>query len=245
MGYTALPFGLKNASLCPLVKTLAQSKQSAFQHSHTAALTMQSRTDAMAELGTHLSSSRPALEGHQQADLRNGIAKLLCPGLSLKHVETEDHHHFSDRKQAEKYALNMLSRPLEASVIEAPEALLQNVYASFAVLVDSRLRAYTTFLARHALTLSEEQDHTEHLHPQMAVRAVEEKIAAILSIGKRVDANTFYTRFEVQPKAKTSGNVSTSLLCFVAAMDLNIPVNETLHEAVSTSFSTSGSIQGE
>ena len=79
---------------------------------------------------------------------------LSCPGLSLHH-DKEGHcgvsDRYADRKHSEDHAVSLLARPLEVHneeklnqsgsvlpIARSAHALLQNIYASFAVLVDSK-----------------------------------------------------------------------------------------------------------
>jgi hypothetical protein len=102
---------------------------------------------------------------------------VLCPSLSLLHPikEASDRSLTQDRKQAEGYASGLLQRPIVysssnnkeiceetafarvGSIEDLPQALLQNIKESFAILIDCRLRAYASVMARAAVSSTDEQ----------------------------------------------------------------------------------------
>ena len=118
-------------------------------------------------------------------------AIIQCPCLSL-HADLEStmvgtkhhpHPHSNDRTQAKDHAIKLLSRPMtyvhchpslpgntNPTTTPAPSAIIavigrtvqQHVFASFAVLVDLRLHAYTDVLTRHAIVLSSMHQHHHH-----------------------------------------------------------------------------------
>lgn len=123
-------------------------------------------------------------------------AIIQCPCLSLhadldsSMVSTQHHsHHSNDRTQAKDHAIKLLSRPMtyvhghsplsgntNPMTTSSPSAIIavigrtvqQHVFASFAVLVDRRLHAYTDVLTRHAIVLSSMyQHHHQHQHDEV------------------------------------------------------------------------------
>lgn len=216
-----------------------------------------SRSDTLAAIARLLSTSHlekaPEFPRHKEFSSMTVVDSLQeltvsCPGLSLHH-EKGGHcgvsDHYADRKHAEDHAVSLLARPLEVHneeklnqsgsvlpIARSARALLQNIYASFAVLVDSRLRAYTDFLARHAMTLSS--------HHGSALQAIEEKLAMILATGAQVEVNTLATKFSL-----CEGTASSSaMLNFGVTMEFAVPRPNGKKEILSISFSTSGKMTG-
>lgn len=179
--------------------------------------------------------------------MTSSLREWVCPGLALKHSKdersssdpssSENHGHY-DRKQAEEHAVALLTRPLQhcsasrtrgIGEIDA-QLLQQNISASFAILVDSRLHAYSSVLARHALSLPEEDTN------------VQEKLAEILLVGTRVDVEQVSTRFVL-----SEAEDDPSPLTFQVGMDLTIPSDRKQSKskkAISVAFETAGSIHG-
>jgi hypothetical protein len=153
-------------------------------------------------------------EGQREPGKNNACRNPLrfsCPALSLAHKDHLDMDH-SSRKEAERYAVSLLSRPLlvgeteHANEVgfpcvglpEVPAVLLRNIYESFAMLVDSRLRAYATFLARHCDTLARSKKKNLHsAAPVVGVFNVEQKLGTLLGLGSRIEASSMRTIFEV------------------------------------------------
>lgn len=185
------------------------------------------------------------------------VHEWVCPGLSLKHGKecssldlasssTSEHRYCYDRKQAEEHAVELLSRPLQCdtnpvlggigdvilgeSGDHAAQLLQSNIYSSFAVLMDSRLHAYSTVLARHALSLPDE------------IPNIQEKLAEILLIGTRIEADKMSTQFLL-----TDGENDHAWLTFQVTMELTIPSNRessSKKQTIAVAFEASGSIHG-
>lgn len=207
--------------------------------------------------------------------------RFSCPALSLAHKEHLDMDH-SSRRQAERYAVSLLSRPLlvgekeddeedsstttEASEIvgfpckglpEAPAVLLRNIYESFAMLVDSRLRAYATFMARHCDTLARSKKNIVNSSTATAVgvRNVEQKLVTLLGVGSRIEASSMRTIFEVTATTTTDTleeddedlkHKSYSLpLRFEAVINLIVPGPSGEVDNLSVAQTTTGVISGK
>ena len=185
------------------------------------------------------------------------VHEWVCPGLSLKHGKAcsssdlasssaSEHRYCYDRKQAEEHAVELLSRPLQYDTNpvlggigdvtlrergdHAAQLLQSNIYSSFAVLMDSRLHAYSTVLARHALSLPEE------------VPNIQEKLADILLIGTRIEADKMSTQFLL-----TDGKNDHASLTFQVTMELTIPSDRessSKKQTIAVAFETTGSIHG-
>ena len=136
------------------------------------------------------------------------------PSLSLE--ETPGNYHtgvFMSRRDVESHIESLLSRPillgpqpadepvgdsLDEFFVErledVPKVMMANFATSFSTLMNSRLRAYATFLARHAISIaqcSEEMDR---------VVGIERKLETMLAIGSQVCATRVSSSFEIDPK---------------------------------------------
>eukprot|EP00522_Entomoneis_paludosa_P013942 CAMPEP_0172449932 /NCGR_PEP_ID=MMETSP1065-20121228/8502_1 /TAXON_ID=265537 /ORGANISM="Amphiprora paludosa, Strain CCMP125" /LENGTH=394 /DNA_ID=CAMNT_0013201693 /DNA_START=99 /DNA_END=1283 /DNA_ORIENTATION=+ len=133
----------------------------------------------------------------------NDRIEFSSPALSLAHDDHLEFNHES-RNEAERSAFMLLSRPIgfvlnkEGSgadggigdcsikkVSEVGELLLLNVSESFALLVDSRLRAHATFLAKHGLTAPSGKS------------LLDQKLGTLLELGNRVAVSSIETGVEV------------------------------------------------
>jgi hypothetical protein len=184
---------------------------------------------------------------------------VICPSLSLHH----DKGKFGvsqkvDRKLAEDRAVDLLSRPvhfrLGESQIDDTEHrvsflgsdLLQNIYSSFAVLVDCRLRAYSDLLARHVAKLSIKKKRCNTTNASLpeygdnAVQVLGEKLDAMYAIASKVEATAIFTQFTLE-NIELDAAVST-MLRFNVTINLKIPGSE---EALVVEFQTPGTIRGK
>jgi len=227
-----------------------------------------SREEALAAAAQLLSLTRTdhpnsRLAQKLQRTMTRNIRGWVCPGLSLKHDAKEgggsssssNHSSHQDREQAEEHAVNLLARPLlvEAAADTTAAAgigensarqLQQNLYSSFAVLVDSRLHAYSAFLARHALSLSDEAE----------AASIREKLAEILLVGSQMAAETMDTRFTTgdgiydDDDDEGSSPLSSATLTLHVTLDLSIPSDGSKQSKekknIPVSFEITGSIQG-
>lgn len=230
---------------------------------------MSARTDALAAIADLLSSafSEKELEtpflkefSHHGASLEREF-RVHLPCLTLDHEKEEGiSDGYSNRKHAEERAVCLLARPLQEQeeegstpstrIARSARSLLHNVYHSFAVLVDSRLHAYTNFLASHALSQSAKigDNFADDFHNERrAVRGIEEKIVMMLATGAHVAAGALAARFEVtQDEGSTvqEGSKFSSKIGFVVAMDFGVPRHNGKNEVVTIAFSTTGTITG-
>jgi hypothetical protein len=203
---------------------------------------------------------------------------LSCPSLSLLHEKEDqrgDSHRYTDRKVAEEHAVDLLNRPLSllsaAALREgtflvrilthAARMIRLNVVSSFALLVDSRLHAYTNLLARHAVVLASQsimmstsdaavnEESKWSNYPNANAWAVDEKKLTILSIGAQVEASALESLFTVGNKTTTldmgkDGDVASALLNFVVTMNLSIPTPNGNRKVIPVSFSAKGNMTG-
>jgi hypothetical protein len=126
-----------------------------------------------------------------------------------------------------------------------PKAMLHNLATSFRLLVVARLRAYTTILARHGVSLA--------IDPQVnkeAVQAVERKLDNLVEIGSRISIENMVTSFQPQSKMGMSrsreGSTEELLIPFIfsAILDVFIPDENEGHERVTVSLQAAGAIAG-
>jgi hypothetical protein len=269
---------LSVGEMMTMADTMASSTQAAENSDELMSL---NRADAFAAIASLLSTSQLEKESefHRVQEFssmtdRDNLREVMvsCPCLSLLH-EKEGHlgaasDHCADRKHVEDHAVSLLARPLLEVVLgdekqlgaepglnisRSARTLLQNIYSSFAVLVDSRLHAYTEFLASHARALSSKKYRSNAVKDadtpsNTAVRGIEEKLATILATGTQVETDTLVTRFELQEEGSDDlvegSTESSAMLSFVVAMDFAVPRPHGKKEVVSVSFSTTGKIAG-
>lgn len=89
------------------------------------------------------------------------------------------------------------------SVSQVPEVMKRNLVATFSTLVQSRLRAYATFLARHGLALSESAEANSK-DRQGRVVGVEQKLETMLEIGNLLALDKVSVTFQAQRERATS-----------------------------------------
>jgi hypothetical protein len=184
---------------------------------------------------------------------------VICPALSLHH----DKGKFGvsqkvGRKLAEDRAVDLLSRPVQLrlgeSQIDDTELrmsffgadLLQNIYSSFAVLVDCRLRAYSDLLARHVakLSIKKKRSNTDSAglpeYGDNAVRVLGEKLEAMYAIASKVEATAIVTQFTLE-NIEVDAAVS-AMLRFNVTINLKVPGRD---EALLVEFHTPGTMTGK
>jgi hypothetical protein len=194
---------------------------------------------------------------------KEGLKTLLCPALSLKHDREETSSaDVQSRKQVQGNAAALLAREIRSREEEAsedingivavtsalskiPETLLGNVYESFAVLVDSRLRAYSNFLALQGVSLARKD-------PSFAradLKALERKIEALLVAGRKVSVDSVSTHFEESRLMEDDDEESASRLSlpllFQVQINLIVPRINGEIEKVNVSLSAPGQIIGK
>jgi hypothetical protein len=245
-------------------------------------------SDAAPPCSSSSSSSKVVvdLEEEPREPAKNNASRnplrFSCTALSLAHKDHLDMDH-SSRKQAEHYAVSLLSRPLivggnddEKAISsvteranellggfpctglpEVPAVLLRNIYESFAMLVDSRLRAYATFLARHCDTLARsKKKNLPYSSAVVGVRNVEQKLGTLLDVGSRIEASSMWTTFEVaetgtddDEEDERDGDLkrkSYSLpLRLEAVINLVVPGPSGVADTLSVTQTTTGVISGK
>lgn len=130
-------------------------------------------------------------------------------------------------------------------VEDVPTAMLNNLASSFSLLVDARLRAYTTILARHGVSLAASSPEVE----QEAIGAVARKLENLADIGSRISIDNMVTNFQPQSKqgvSRTVDNVEEIMIPLVmsAVLDISVPYEIEGHERVMIPLQAAGAIVG-
>jgi hypothetical protein len=198
------------------------------------------------------------------------------PSLSLErspHEELEGD--LSHRAGIEAHVSSLLARPILVSnasnstnlsdygedgdtlefiaenFLEVPNAMLQNFFNSFSTLMNSRLRAYATFLTRHWLSLFECSETAQEL--EEGVTGVEQKLETMLEIGRLVSSDAVVTSFQARPQEGTTtnplGDGTEKQVSMPLVMDASIVISlphplEEGSELVTVSFRANGNITG-
>lgn len=196
---------------------------------------------------------------------------LSIPALSLKHKD-EENRSSDGKNQVQEHAASLLARQLLVSACSSsttsssirtstayaaqgtfdfasvPDRLLNNIYESFAVLVISRLRAYSTFLARQGLSLANNKEKESSVDSQVVNTQVEQKIEALMETGTRVAVDSVKTHFEVQSlqvlEDEDNAELASLPLELQVEMDLVVPRSKGDQEVVHVSFAAPGEITG-
>ena len=187
---------------------------------------------------------------------KEAFHSVSVPGLSLKH-EGEEHRSSNKDKDSNSknsitqhvqgHASGLLARELLIGVTEplididtVPGMLLNNVYESFAVLVISRLRAYSHFLAHQGVSLAKDPS----VEPTAMASTVEQRIEAVMETGTQVSIESVETRFEIlqDPEEKTA---TTLPFEFQVEMNLLVPRASCDQEVVHVSLAAPGQIIGK
>jgi hypothetical protein len=126
------------------------------------------------------------------------------------------------------------------SLPQLSQQILENAYQSFTVLIDSRLRAYASFLARHAMAVADEKTN------EMGMFSVEQKLETLLDVGGKITVSRVSTRFDVaEVEGVQEGDHYSFPLSFYVEMSLMIPRPLATDEMVSVAFSAPGTIAGK
>lgn len=162
--------------------------------------------------------------------LHERIISLECPSLSLRHL---GHLKIgkNSRVQAELESAALLSRPLPVEVDapqtengsirveELPKTLMNNMYESFAILVDSRLRVYSKIFFRHLTSLVSKQADA------FGILQMGQKLETLHDIGGQITALSVQVHAElddVDPEEVSLG-VYQQAFNLEAVMELHVP----------------------
>lgn len=143
------------------------------------------------------------------------------PSLSLEESPGNYHQgNFTSRGDVETHVESLLARPIllgkqeddersSAGLMEGddsldeffvqqlnevPKLMMSNFCTSFATLMNSRLRAYTSFLARHALSLARSSQTEQE---KDGVVGIEHKLETMLAIGSQVSTGSVSSEFSI------------------------------------------------
>lgn len=196
------------------------------------------------------------------------------PSLSLERkgkAEEQAKSCLRNRKDVETHCAFLLSRPIlvsnvatkscgvdedededafmATSVTQIPQIMLQNVAAAFATLIQSRLRAHATFLARHSLSVAACFESAQEVEEGIA--ASEQKLETLVGLGGLVRTSSISISLEAQPGAiqcESEGDgdslKATMPVDFAASLSVMIPTVQGEAEEVILCLVTFGSITG-
>lgn len=168
------------------------------------------------------------------------------------HTEGGSHSHEETKQQVEEHAASNLARPIDAkpargtdstvklqnvtdpkntigtttttTIHQLPLKMLDNLAASFLTLVDARLRAYITILARHGVSLSD-YPALDAEEQREGVLAVERKLDTLLEVGSGVAIENMVAFFRIteQPEEEQKDGGVRMPLVMETTFDVAIP----------------------
>ena len=230
------------------------------------------------------SSTNPAVTSEEDNEIPY-VNFSSFPSLSLeKRSEGEqldpDNASFGNREDVEAHVSSLLSRPIlvsnansnevnevededaqeeffmAAEIDKVPNMMMQNFFDSFSTLLNSRLRAHATFLARHGLSLLKTSVENNDNELEEGIVGVEQKLETMLEIGRLVSTNAIATSFQAKAENATAvpqqedGEESISKVSIPLTMDVSIDISLPRpgggpSKVVTVSFHTTGSITGK
>jgi hypothetical protein len=160
---------------------------------------------------------------------------IACPSLSLQHEHVESKSmglRSRSREQVAGHAASLMARTENLTVAyshgkfticnDKEKELLENLYQSFAILVHSRVRAYTTMIARHCTTLSEKLA-SSNKHVETRKRYIG-KLDRLLNAAHAIHLDKMATTFEVE-NLDLDADGSVTPLSFGFQIDLDLPAS--------------------
>jgi hypothetical protein len=183
------------------------------------------------------------------------------PLLSLDHAHLVGQKRNS-KNEVQVQASKLLLRPVTIDVEtekefleEIPGLLLENLYASLDVLVDARISVYSKVLRSHGLSLAKCNGNGAANCLSSGAMAVEYKLKTLLEIGTSLSADSFETKFSVQPNINSKATATSDenrleltipILMEAFVTDLNIPSPDDGEKAkLPLAFNAPGSITGK
>eukprot|EP00538_Stauroneis_constricta_P011214 CAMPEP_0119546484 /NCGR_PEP_ID=MMETSP1352-20130426/887_1 /TAXON_ID=265584 /ORGANISM="Stauroneis constricta, Strain CCMP1120" /LENGTH=627 /DNA_ID=CAMNT_0007591195 /DNA_START=228 /DNA_END=2111 /DNA_ORIENTATION=+ len=164
--------------------------------------------DELLRVAHHQQQQPQQQSTHMRAPHQPSAITASLPCLSL---DSEVCASSNERSDIKLHAAALLSRPITASATNElqhmPQTLLENIYSSFDVLVDARIRVYTRVLSSHGLLLRSEgrsrndgvkRDNDNNNHEQhkcLGTKAIEYKLRTLLEIGTTLSADKVSTKF--------------------------------------------------
>ena len=158
------------------------------------------------------------------------VISVECPGLSLRH-EGHLHMNQSSRVEAQMEAASLLARSVlvEANpsasqddpfrIEDLPPVLINNMYESFAILVDSRLHVYGKVFLRHLKSLITKRADA------YGIMQMGQKLETLHDIGGQITAENmdFHLDLEDQDIEEVSPGVFQQAIRLEASMMLHLP----------------------
>jgi len=187
-------------------------------------------------------SLESASGSHSCAETNKTIVEALA-AQNLGRSITVEHSTASTQVSHENNATEF---PFSTSrVTSIPRLLLDNLSASFSLLLDARLRAYASILLRHEVSLAECPSLTEE-EQQQKIQAVERKLATLTETGSQTVVDTIVTYFhEASTDDTSSASCSNFPITLEAVMDVSIPcVAGEGKECLTVTLSAPGTIKG-
>ena len=202
------------------------------------------------------------------------LQKKTEDGVAAQDITGDDQPLFHDKEGVEAHVASLLARPvlvshgpgemrlatddeseddesfefMEANITKIPSLLQQNLILSFSTLMQSRLRAYGTFLARHGLSLAKSKSMREL---EEGVAGVTQKLETMLEIGNLVSLGDVVTSFvahseKVCTSLEGDDDLKVSLpLCMRTSIRVFLPKGEQEVESLSLDIEASGTITGK
>lgn len=189
---------------------------------------------------------------HESADAPLKIV-VACPSLSLQHEHVESKAAGPrSREQVAVHAASLMARQENITVTYSNGAfsvcnhkekqLLENVYQSFAILVYSRVRAYTTMIARHCTDLLEKDAADTRV--KTAQSCAGKKLDRLLNAAHAIHLDKMATTFEVE-SVNLDEDDSVTPLAFGLTIDLNLPAPNAESRTYKMSIKAPGEIKGK
>jgi len=163
--------------------------------------------------------------------LHDRIASVEYPRLSLRH-EGHLNMHQSSRDQAQMEAASLLARPVlvEANssddsqddpfrMEDLPPILMNNLYESFAILVDSRLHVYGKVFLRHLKSLITKRADS------FGIMQMGQKLETLHDIGGQITAETMEMQVDLEDQdiEEVTPGFFQQAIRLEASMELHVP----------------------
>lgn len=182
---------------------------------------------------------------HNRGDVESHVESLLSRPILLGNEQDRD------CSIADPYEGDSMDEFFVKSLEEVPKLMLENFCTSFSTLMNSRLRAYASFLARHAVSHAR-CSKTEEERECLAL--LEHKLDTMLHIGHQIAVEDLVSEFVVDPE-QCSERLDSDDAFFQASiplkmkisLDILLPHLETdrRDETLKVLFEASGNICGK
>lgn len=197
------------------------------------------------------SKREPSQLESQPAPVKISVA---CPSLSLQHEHIENKTMGPrSREQVAIHAASLMARRENFTVTYSQgkfivcdnkeKELLENLYQSFAILVHSRVRAYTSVIARHCTKLAEKDDSSA-THERTTQKCIGKKLDRLLNAAHAIHLDQMGTVFEVE-SLDIDGDDSRFPLAFGFEIDLGLPASNEQTTAYKMAINIPGEVNGK